>query len=224
MAQWKIEVKNFLTKIIGNTNVENIYKKICVSRYKKAGLVFIHIPRAAGSSIAKATVGQRAGHFTAKEIKDELGEEKFNTLFKFSVVRNPYDRLVSSYHYAKQGGGEHGGIERNPIYASPTFETFERFVLEWLIDQDLHKLDYVFRPQNTFIYHGDRLLVDFVGRVEEMGDVEQKLSDVLEKKIVIGNRNKSKRNRDFKKYYTDDIYEAVTEIYKKDIELFNYTF
>lgn len=38
-------------------------------------------------------------HLTAKEIKEYIGDEKFNDYFKFSVVRNPYNKVLSKYFW-----------------------------------------------------------------------------------------------------------------------------
>jgi hypothetical protein len=40
-------------------------------------------------------------HISASEIKKQLGDDKFNEYFKFSVIRNPYDALVSLYYFEK---------------------------------------------------------------------------------------------------------------------------
>ncbi len=35
----------------------------------------------------------------AKVIRDKLGEEIWNSYFKFCVIRNPYDRAISSFYF-----------------------------------------------------------------------------------------------------------------------------
>jgi hypothetical protein len=40
-------------------------------------------------------------HISAKEIKTILGNDTFNTYFKFAVIRNPYDVIVSMYYWEK---------------------------------------------------------------------------------------------------------------------------
>lgn len=45
--------------------------------------------------------GKFYNHMTANEIKDSVGEHIFNNYLKFCVVRNPYDKIVSLYHYRK---------------------------------------------------------------------------------------------------------------------------
>src|ERR1700761_4866672 len=42
-------------------------------------------------------------HMPAGTIKALLGQETWNSYFKFCAVRNPFDKLVSAYHYFKPG-------------------------------------------------------------------------------------------------------------------------
>ena len=40
-------------------------------------------------------------HMNANKIKNKLGNNIFNNYFKFCVVRNPWDLMVSSYYWRK---------------------------------------------------------------------------------------------------------------------------
>ncbi|WP_259129157.1 sulfotransferase family protein [Salinibacter ruber] len=46
--------------------------------------------------------GQRwFNHMPAKWIREELGEETWNSYFKFCSIRNPFDKAVSAFHFQK---------------------------------------------------------------------------------------------------------------------------
>lgn len=63
-------------------------------------LIFIHIPKCGGRSICDI-FNQRFDHFTANYYIREYSEY-WNRYDKFTIVRNPYARLVSIYHYIKE--------------------------------------------------------------------------------------------------------------------------
>ena len=68
------------------------------------GLIFVHITRTGGTSIEVALAGQdwwqispQTKHLSARQIRIQVGEEKWSDYFKFSIVRNPWDRVVSMF-------------------------------------------------------------------------------------------------------------------------------
>ncbi len=63
-------------------------------------IIFIHIPKCAGRSICHA-FNQHFDHHTASFYETQHTEH-WNQYTKFTTVRNPYQRLVSMYHYIKK--------------------------------------------------------------------------------------------------------------------------
>ena len=48
---------------------------------------------------------------------------------------------------------------------------------------------------------------------------------MLERTELAGSRNKTKtRKKDYKEHYTEETRDIVGEVYRKDVELFGYTF
>lgn len=90
---------------------------------KEKNCIFIHIPKTGGTSIEnmiwqadekveknlcmglvsryhnKYQTGGLQQHLLASQVKQEGGDIFFNSAFKFSMVRNPFDRILSQYHY-----------------------------------------------------------------------------------------------------------------------------
>ena len=71
----------------------NIYRRYI--SWKKAKCIFVHVPKAAGTSINYALYGRTLGHYTIEEIQSRF-PKLVERLFVFSFVRHPYARLVSA--------------------------------------------------------------------------------------------------------------------------------
>ena len=67
--------------------------------------LFIHIPKCAGIAVSKALFNSRAGgHLPLAHYQLIITPQQYKTLFKFTVVRNPYARLLSAYTFLSAGG------------------------------------------------------------------------------------------------------------------------
>ena len=69
----------------------------------KYKFIFIHIEKTGGTSINDFfnfdDVYEK--HGTINYFKNEYGKKLFDEYFKFTIVRNPWDWLVSRYHWSK---------------------------------------------------------------------------------------------------------------------------
>ena len=204
------------------------YRKRSTRKYRKAGIVFIHIPKAAGTSVCDSLYQSRVWHFTLAEIRSADSGRKDQTAYKsgidglptFSVVRDPLARLQSSYRYARDGGGSDGSINPDPAYQSSMFRSFSAFISEWLVNQDLSTLDRVFWPQSRFVE--DKLgPVDFIGKVEKMEEVEHWLRKTVSGDVEIPHLNRSQHRQQAEPVPASDR-SIVESIYREDYEAFNY--
>lgn len=196
--------------------------------WRRAGIVFIHIPKAAGTSINEALYGQFMGHVRAMDIR-RWGSRSLKALPSFAITRNPWDRLVSAYRFVRVsygiGGRIQAGMHRPEQYRIPQFETFERFVTEWLAQRDITRLDGVFQPQALFVCDQlDRIIVDHIGRMEDLTPTISLLSEHLGRPPNIGRSNRSGEEVDYRDYYTPELAILVRDIYARDIEIFGYAF
>lgn len=196
-----------------------------VPHWRRSRVIFIHIPRAAGTSISCAIYGRPLGHMRAAAIR-RIVPGLFERLPVFTVTRNPWDRLVSAYQFVVQDGTAEAGLRRHAVYRSPSFRSFPSFVEEWLSGQDLERLDYVFQPQSTFITDGrGQVIVDFVGRLEAMPEVEAFLGASLGRPVVIERRNTSRRPRDYRQFYPDSsLINRVGDLYRADVDRLGYDY
>jgi hypothetical protein len=87
--------------------------------------IFFHIPKTGGLSIAEALFGNRAaGHIRAEDARLIFGAWGFQRFFKFCIVRNPWDWLVSAYHYLKT----HPTSSAAPLVQTHSFPDFIGFI------------------------------------------------------------------------------------------------
>ncbi len=151
--------------------------------------------------------------------KELLPEPYFNSLYKFAFVRNPWDLQVSSFHHIQR---------ERPQYMNGISD-FNEF------------MQYKFNPDRSYQYHIDtslslqsdyvvdlhgKLLVDFVGRNEQLEDDFWHVVKHLNLPInrLPGKRISNNRTKDYRPYYNSESVDLVTKHFAKDIELFNYCY
>lgn len=193
-----------------------------------AGTIFIHIPKAAGTSISEALYGRFVGHVRATDIV-RWGSPKLTTLPRFAITRNPWDRLVSAYRFVTRGGGIGGAyagqVWRAGRYRTPQFETFERFVIEWLAPRDLRTLDVAFQPQSLFVCDEEgSVIVDGIGRYEDLAESQDFLRELVPGLPEMAESNRSGARIDYRSFYTPELVDLVGSIYTTDVERFGYGF
>jgi len=201
----------------------NLYRRY--PYWSKAQCVYIHIPKAAGTSINKALYGRTLGHYQALEIRKKF-PQLFKKSFVFSIVRNPWSRTYSAYKFAKMGRTESMGVNNPAQYQIPEFESFEQFIFDWLMKKNIVECDYIFQPQHLFVCDKKgNIMTDFIGKVENITDDFHLISKQLGREITLPFTNKTSNINDYKVAYRNkEMIEAVAKIYQKDIELFGYQF
>lgn len=187
--------------------------------WQKAGVIFVHVPKAAGVSVSRALYGRPLGHFQATDIR-RVCPDIFAKLHTFGVVRHPTQRLYSAYRFARTGGTTEMSIKHPAIYRTEVFSSFDRFVGEWLVKQDVTALDGVFRPQHHYLYDENQVIVDQVIPLEHIGNGMRILSARLGREIVLGHHNKSVEQP--LDTLSPETLAIIFELYKKDFEIFNY--
>lgn len=207
--------------------------------------IFVHIPKTAGQSVEHFFLAlhglswqeraslllrrnpdpkfgpERLAHLKATEYVDcgHIPDEKFRKFFKFSFVRNPWDKLVSVYRYK--------GFDKN--------FSFKEFVTSRLPAKDNYSGTYRHvTPQHEFLCNANgELLVDFVGKFENLqSDFDLVCSKLGISSSLLPHVNSSEKKKPFESrarahytsYYDDELRETVGEIYARDISLFNYKF
>lgn len=217
-------MKRLLKKITPEFIKKPIRKKLAKTKiydiFDSKQVIFIHIPKAAGTSIGKSLFGTgRTGHYSLNDYY-KVNKKKARNYYKFTFVRNPYDRLVSAFFYLKQGGKNESDIEFSKENLSQ-IDSFEDFVLNWLTDERLYSWIH-FYPQVYFTEcNCSSLTIDFIGKLENIDKDVRTLSKMISQDIVIEHHNASSRKH-YSEYFTEEMKEKVYDLYKEDFLAFDY--
>jgi hypothetical protein len=149
---------------------------------------------------------------------------------RFTFVRNPYQRFVSAYKWAIRN------IEDTKVYALDIpqkkivedcgdINGFCKRLPGLLEDKENHLIH--FYPQAEFISSGNKMLVDYVGKYEEMELSCQELREKhgYELNITFGNNPKNVLKTQTEgglESLDSKSIEVLSELYHKDFEIFGY--
>lgn len=188
--------------------------------------IFVHIPKAAGRSI-QHTLGipiHDVAHIPAEAYR-RADPEFWAQCYSFSIIRNPWDRLVSAFHFMRKNDHPYNLIVRNTdLLATPDFATFLRRLRRKLYrHQILSRLH--FMPQTHFLCDPQgAVMVDAIGRFEELPGSFNALTERLPGEYELQERNRT-AHKGFREYYEHDWQVAlVGEMYASDVAQFGYRF
>jgi hypothetical protein len=198
-------------------------ERLDLARNRALGLLFVHVPKCGGSSV-ETQLGVFHGHRSAVYFR-AADPGLFAAAWKFSIVRNPYDRLVSGFHYLKH----HTRSERDRAWADavlgpcPDFAAFAARlaepgfrgrVLAWL-----H-----FQPQWYYLCDArGRLLVDEVARLEALDAFAARFNAAghavtLDTRV----RERPSARAAWQDYYDAATAATVADLYARDFGIFGY--
>jgi Sulfotransferase family len=191
--------------------------------------LFVHIPKTAGNSIqtilrhysedeivtlrADQDGIERFGlrnpnykikkHSTLAEYRAALGEARFRDLYKFTCVRNPWDRMVSYY------------------FGTTLVQAWDRKEFKKLILKAVSVTDYLRLDKGESDPFGN---VDYVMRFENLTDDFRTVSAKLGIPATrLPQYNRSNREH-YSKYYDTELRELIRKRFAPEIDRFGYAF
>ena len=201
---------------------------------KQHKIIFCHIPKTGGitthkimESIGNLEICDR--HYNLLQLKEKIDDDElFEKSLKFCIVRNPWDRMVSTYFFRKEKKEEDFG----PI------EQWDLDFNDWI--------SYIYSPEykNLKLKHTgtcDNVLYQFGSSIRWVLDENNNiLADKIirfenlneELKTLFSNynytqeitKNNSTKHRRYQEYYNENSKNLVAQNFKEDIEYFNYKF
>jgi hypothetical protein len=188
------------------------------------GIFCNRIPKAANSTVvtnlARLRFGQDIRSVPAKRMFQTPASltaaevARFDTLFKFVIVRNPFTRTLSAYLEKIERRAERKGKQT-------TFRQFLEEVRDGALYRNAH-----WAPQS------DLLLIpleqfDFIGKVESL---EQDLAAIKHRirpdevlPVTSARSHATGASEKLARYYEPDLIDMVRQIYQRDFELFGYS-
>jgi hypothetical protein len=190
----------------------------------KYKFIFIAVPKCASTSIIN-TLGfelkskePREYHSSIEMVQASYGD--YDKYQSFAFIRNPWDRLVSTFLDGVQSTGHQNAWSKDLL----VFKDFNDFVTSF---QQTRWVNWVhFLPCSSFVKTHNQISVDYIGRYENLqNDFGAITTKLLGKPTPLCfHENRTKRDKDYRKYFTRDTIKIVSEVYREDIKRFNYEF
>ena len=147
---------------------EDLYDRLCTNypgaaaafrwrisaAMRARNLIFIHVPRVAGTSIARALFGKgHAAHLSIRAYRT-LDPQFFAAAESFAVLRDPFDHFASAYAYVRGAGTQTCRLADVFVAETEKCRGVDDY-LSFLEDRDVLSLDFVMRPQSWFVCEED---------------------------------------------------------------------
>ena len=183
--------------------------------------IFIHIPKTGGTSIEQALHFSHE-HKWALEKRAEMGRLRWNRRFSFTIVRNPWDRLVS-YYFHELTVSE-ARLAQNPV----PFSEWIRSILGEGGFSPYEEWKYSKYLANQWDWITDRkgnVLVDFVARFERLqSDFDHIGKSIGQPHAVLPHLKRSNHDPDYRVYYDEETRKLVESFYSDDIHQLCYNY
>lgn len=183
--------------------------------------IFVHIPKAAGVSVAESLFSNHAGsHVPLYMYLALYGSRRFDEMFKFTFVRHPLDRAASAFSFLKAGGM----TESDRAWAQEhlgAYDTLDAFLCEGLVQP--HVQGWVHFVPQVFYLRDPRtrgLGMDFVGRFENLNADFDHIARTLGVPAELKHANKTVARQAIS--VSAEARRVLETVYKEDFDVLGY--
>ena len=151
------------------------------------------------------------GHISAQQISPHLEAAVWESYFKFAIVRNPFDRFISSCFFLNR---------KNPLFIETP--------LQWMksaIKAPQFRERVLVKPQYLQLMdaQGD-IVMDYVGRYEHLQSSVDEICNRLQVETVLLEIRNASEHKQYREYYDDELKSSVEMVYQEDLKRFNYAY
>ncbi len=178
---------------------------------------FIHINKTGGSSIEHA-LRVPLIHETATTFRNNIGVARWDRRFSFSIVRNPWDRVVSHFHYRQMT--DQTGLGDSSL-------SFKDWVRKVYVERAAEYVDEekMFLTQSDWVTDEEgRIMVDYIGRFEQLDETWSEICRRLNREHTALPHVKKSSRQNYRDYYDQESRDIVENFFKKDVVNFGYRF
>jgi hypothetical protein len=164
------------------------------------------------------------GHQTIRQYQLALPGSVYRKVWKFTVTRDPWERLASAWQFLKSGG-LHAHDAKYFTENISQYSTFDHFVNDWLVYQDLRNCGCVhFKPQVHYIKGFDgHVAIDYMLKLSDLQTEYEKLREKFNGVALIENNLAQGGKVDFRSFITsNETYKNLAKVYAEDIRLLGY--
>jgi len=180
--------------------------------------IFIHINKTAGTSIGRAIGLPIKHHLSAREVIDRIGMDRWNAAYKFTLVRNPWDKVVSHYEYRRKKNKTELA-SRNIAFSDWVKMTYGEKKNSFYYDNPRS-----FQPQVDWLKDAEgKISLDYIGKFESINEDFEHIRKVLGLQATLPHLNASKR-ASYHAYYDAETRDIVAHWFREDIRAFGYNF
>lgn len=154
-------------------------------------------------------------HSTLADVQGVLSVEDMDDFFVVMLVRNPWDRVVSYYHWLRQQDWEHAAVGLAKSLS------FDEFVKNSTVQSSFRSTGYAsYVTDGNGVEHCD-LFIRLEHLAEDISPFEAHLGFSL---ADIEHINTSARDPDYRKYYSEETAVIIGQICQVDINRFGYEY
>lgn len=179
-------------------------------------------------------------HIQPNEIKKKIEKKIWNNYFKFTVVRNPWDQVVSRFCHKEALRKEplDKRIRWHKILRNIFNSTAYIFILKKMLIKKSHRTDDSFfkfirlynkQLTNTMFYFDKKgnPICDFYMRFENLDNDYKKVCNLIgiPNEKLPKTKNKVRKNKPhYSNYYDENTKEMIFNLFQKEIDFWGYKF